>query len=135
MISEATKEDQLEIDALLINYFNIDHPISDPYARWLVYKEDIILGFINYSIIYERAELNYILVLLKFRRNNIASKLLETMLIELKQKNVKTITLEVNVNNTDAISFYKKYGFEIISVRKNYYQNEDAYLMLKEVGD
>ena len=39
------------------------------------------------------------------------------------------ITLEVAVNNEPAISLYKKFGFEIISTRKNYYDNVDAYLM------
>lgn len=136
MINVATKDDQVEINYLLKLYFNINSPIFDPYAKWLVYKDDnTIFGVINYSIIYERAELNYILVLPNYRRKNIASKLLENMLLDLKKNNVEMITLEVNINNINAISLYKKYGFKTVNVRKNYYKNEDAYLMLKEVGD
>jgi len=39
--------------------------------------------------------------------------------------------LEVRVSNESAQALYRKYGFEVVSRRKNYYRdnNEDAYLM------
>ena len=43
------------------------------------------------------------------------------------------ITLEVRVSNKVAIHIYEKYGFKTVTIRKNYYSNnEDALLMLKE---
>ncbi|WP_304179784.1 GNAT family N-acetyltransferase [Leptotrichia trevisanii] len=40
--------------------------------------------------------------------------------------------LEVNENNMKALKLYKKIGFEQISVRKNYYgNNENAIIMMK----
>ena len=40
--------------------------------------------------------------------------------------------LEVNENNIKALKLYKKIGFEQISVRKNYYgNNENAIIMMK----
>ena len=46
------------------------------------------------------------------------------------QESVKLVTLEVRKENIPAIELYKKFGFEIVTTRKNYYQNqEDAYLM------
>ena len=43
------------------------------------------------------------------------------------------ITLEVRKSNVVAIHIYEKYGFKTVTIRKNYYSNnEDAYLMLKE---
>jgi ribosomal-protein-alanine N-acetyltransferase len=42
----------------------------------------------------------------------------------------KHIMLEVNENNKPAINFYKKNGFKIISVRKDYYgSNQNAIIM------
>lgn len=43
------------------------------------------------------------------------------------------IMLEVRENNTGAIEFYKKNGFEQIATRKNYYTDtgEAAYIMVK----
>ena len=43
------------------------------------------------------------------------------------------ITLEVRKSNVVAIHIYEKYGFKTVTVRKNYYSNnEDALLMLRE---
>ena len=47
-------------------------------------------------------------------------------------RNGKKILLEVNENNEKAIKLYKKNGFEEISVRKNYYgNNQNAVIMMK----
>ena len=45
------------------------------------------------------------------------------------------MSLEVRVSNDKAISLYRKYGFETVALRKNYYEDnhEDAYLMIKQL--
>lgn len=44
--------------------------------------------------------------------------------------------LEVRVNNLNAINFYKKFGYRIIQIRKNYYlDGTDAYVMAKELKE
>ena len=51
-------------------------------------------------------------------------------------KRVRTITLEVRVSNENAIKFYKKHGFEIVTTKPHYYDNgEDAYYMMLEVKE
>ena len=52
---------------------------------------------------------------------------------DLKNNMVENFSLEVNVNNKVAIKFYLKNGFEIKTVRSNYYKDSDAYLMVLEV--
>ena len=59
--------------------------------------------------------------------------LLEKAEKDLINKRVSTITLEVNVNNFSAIKFYEKNEYKKINIRKHYYGNDDAYLMLKEL--
>ena len=44
---------------------------------------------------------------------------------------VKNITLEVNINNKNAILLYNSLGFKEATKRKGYYNGEDALLMLK----
>lgn len=92
-----------------------------------------IVAFISYVIFFERAELNYIFVSPNYRRLHIASVLMEHMLNECKQKQVSTVDLEVNSTNVHAINLYKKYDFEIINIRKKYYEGNDGYLMIKEI--
>ena len=107
---------------------------SNPYERMFCYKKNNkIIAFISYSIIYERAELNYIVVDEKYRGKGIAQKLLDFALDDLKNSMVENFSLEVNVNNKDAIKLYLKNGFEIKTVRSNYYKDSDAYLMVLEV--
>ena len=51
----------------------------------------------------------------------------------LKNKNIETVSLEVNTTNKVAIKFYEKHGFKIKSLRKKYYGKNDGYLMIKEL--
>lgn len=45
------------------------------------------------------------------------------------------MSLEVRKSNQKAIALYQKNGFDIQSIRRDYYQDnhEDAYLMTKEM--
>lgn len=49
-------------------------------------------------------------------------------------KGVRSITLEVDPNNERAIKLYLKAGFEVVGIRKKYYQGKkDAWLMRKQI--
>ena len=88
--------------------------------------DDTIVGFLDYSVIYDRLEVNYIFVKEKYRRQNIAYRLLSYII---NNYNYENITLEVNINNIKAINLYQKLGFKIIATRPNYYNGVDGYLM------
>ena len=64
----------------------------------------------------------------KYRKKNIGSNLLKE-LINNNRYLKQSIMLEVSTNNTPAINLYKKMGFQIINIRKKYYENGDAYVM------
>ena len=101
------------------------------YFTYIIDNEPV--AFINYYTMYERAELININVLDKYQNQKIASKLIEYMLEDCKNKSVKSITLEVKQTNEKAIHLYKKYGFNEIGIRKGYYQGIDGILMEKEL--
>ena len=68
------------------------------------------------------------------RGNNIGTLMLEEIIKIAKSKDMKSITLEVNVNNKIAINLYKKYDFKEVGVRPKYYNNiDDAIIMTKEI--
>lgn len=114
-----------------IKEFKIDYLNStSPFLKNYIYlNNDIPIGLISYSLIYDRIELEYIWTDEFYRRKGIASILMNKMLGE----RFSNITLEVNVNNINAINLYNKFGFKIVSVRKKYYGNDDAYLMIREM--
>ena len=104
---------------------------TNPFAHYLVYKiNNEIVGFLYYSEIYERIEINQIEVEEKYRRKKIASKLLQNICN--KEKN---ITLEVKIDNIPAINLYQKYHFKKVAIRKGYYQGIDGILMEKRAVD
>lgn len=64
-----------------------------------------------------------------FQNRGFAKKLLEYSFENLKDKD---FSLEVKVLNETAINLYKKFGFEIKKVLKDYYEECDGYLMYKK---
>ena len=90
------------------------------------YINDKIIGYLDYSVMYEKIEINYIFVIAEYRRKGFAYSLIKYVI---DKYNFENITLEVNVNNVSAINLYKKLGFKIVSTRKKYYDGIDGYLM------
>ncbi len=79
---------------------------------------------------YNNARIYSIAVAPKFRGNGIAEILMDKVLEFSYQNQIKSIFLEVSVNNNAAISLYKKKGFQEHSLKKNYYKDgSDAYSM------
>lgn len=130
MIKETNK---LETESFLKKYFPDYKITEDPFEKIYIYEEKNCIGLISISIIYERAEINYIVVKEEKRRKKIGTKLLKHVLNIMRTKNIKTVSLEVNTTNKAAINFYEKQGFKIESIRKKYYGKNDAYLMIKEL--
>ena len=90
------------------------------------YFDNEIVGFLDYSVMYEKIEINYIFVIEEYRKKGIAYNLIKYVIDNYDFEN---ITLEVNINNISAINLYKKLGFNIIGIRKKYYNGVDGYLM------
>lgn len=99
---------------------------NNPYGNYLILiEEDKITGYIYYSDIYERAEINQFEVKTTHRNCGKGNELLKH-LIEKLQKN---ITLEVKQTNASAIHLYEKNGFKKVAIRKGYYNGIDGILM------
>ena len=64
-----------------------------------------------------------------FQNKGLAKRLLEYSFEKLKDKD---FSLEVKISNEVAINLYKKFGFEIKKVLKDYYKDCDGYLMYKK---
>lgn len=99
------------------------------------YIDEILVGYIGFWYFDDNIDIINLAVSNEYKRQKIATKLFDSLLIYVKFLKPKTITLEVNVNNEKAVNLYKKLGFITLRVIKNYYSktNEDAYMMQKEV--
>lgn len=103
------------------------------YHRMEYVIDNKTVGYLEYDIMYEKMEIENIYVLENYRCMGIGSKLMEYLIKIANQNKIENITLEVRKSNNIAIKLYKKYGFNKIGIRHNYYENEDGILMEKKV--
>lgn len=121
-----------DIYDIIVDFFPDFKVSSNPFQDVIVYKiDDEIVGFIIYSVIYERTEIDYIAVREDYRGKGVSKELLDYFLSSLDR--CENVSLEVNCNNVRAINFYLKNGFKRVSVRKNYYDGSDGILMVKDL--
>lgn len=91
------------------------------------------VGYIGLSKISGEGYVTNIAVLPEYRRRGIGQKLIEYMINDCKEQ-LEFISLEVRVSNNAAVSLYKKFGFERVGLRKNFYTKptENAVIMTKK---
>lgn len=136
MIEELKNNDINTLENIFKEIFSKSNIIttknSNPFTNFFVLKrENEIIGFINFDLIYDRAELININIIDKYKGNGYGKMLLQFMIEDVKKK-AKNITLEVRKDNIIAINLYKSNGFKEKAIRKNYYGSVDAILMERE---
>lgn len=103
------------------------------------FQRGFIVAEINHKIIgfivgikteKQSARILMLAVLENYRRTKIGTKLLNKLIHEFINLNIKNIQLEVKTENQEAIDFYKKNGFRIIQTIQNFYQDgKEAHIM------
>nr|SVE89542.1 EOG090X0ED2 [Daphnia sinensis] len=105
----------------------------------LAYYNDIVVGAVCCRIdVLDGSRRLYIMTLgclAPYRKRGIGAKMLEHVLnyVE-KDGDFHSIFLHVQVNNQSAIDFYKKFGFEIVETKEQYYKRiepADAHVLMK----
>ena len=111
---------------MFVELLDLDYAIC-----FVAIENNEVAGYlIAYDVVFEMEIMN--IAVKKSKRNmKIASKLFDAVFEYAKSANIEKFTLEVRPSNMSAIALYKKLGFKIVGVRKNYYvnPNEDAILM------
>lgn len=139
MIRRADENDALELYNLEMLSFSNPYSLntiqndlnSDKVAVFVYVKNDSIVGYISIYYFMGEANLQKVVVAESYRRQGIATQLIECAIDFLKNQSIEKFYLEVNEHNAVAISVYEKLGFERISTRKNYYGSESAIIYEK----
>ncbi len=87
--------------------------------------------YYSYYDICGEANVNNLAVAENYRRKGVGAAMIEDLLHTAKSNNINAVTLEVNENNDAAIALYRKFGFEVEGVRRNFYGKESALIMWK----
>lgn len=112
----------------------LENELNNPLVWFRVLEIDNqVIGYIGGYFYLEDGEILNFLIDKSKQHQGYGTILFESILQEARQKGIKKVTLEVRESNSNAISFYTKFGFSKISIRKHYYQNGDnAIVMIKE---
>jgi len=107
--------------------------MREPDGFYVAEEDGHIVGYVISSVRGGKGNIISIAVIPEFRRKGIGSELMEESLNFLS-KRVDCVELQVKVSNIEAISFYRKLGFEEIGFISNYYPDgEDALVMYKKI--
>lgn len=95
-----------------------------------------IVGYAGMQCVLDEAYVTNIAVSGKYRLFGLGTRLTNTLLDFCKKGNFSFLSLEVRESNTDAISVYRKSGFEKTGLRKCFYDSpkEDAIIMTKVIN-
>ena len=114
---------------------SIASELENPLSLWLVAEEDgRVFGYVGSQTVLDESDMMNVAVDLGYRRRGIARALIEALIAALTQRGSRCLKLEVRVSNESARNLYESMGFQMLGLRKNYYQNpkEDALILGKE---
>lgn len=93
------------------------------------------IGYAGFWNVSGEGGITNIAVLPEYRRKEVGSSLMETIIKSASELGLTLLTLEVRKSNLAAQGLYKKYGFKVLGERKRYYSDngEDALIMTKKL--
>jgi len=111
----------------------VNNPQYTIHKIWAAKK---IVGFAVSLDMIDTLEVIRIGVFNSCKRHGYGQKLMQKIESQAWKLNKPNIFLEVRSKNEAAINLYKKLGFEVVTIRKNYYSNDmdDALVMRKRIG-
>lgn len=113
-----------------------DELTKNKMAIYIVAKKDNeIIGYGGMWHVINEGHITNVAVKKEYRGKGIGSRIIKAFIDIAKEKEMIGITLEVRVSNDIAKNLYKKNGFIMEGIRKEYYEDnkEDAIIMWKNL--
>ena len=114
---------------------SIASELQNDLALWMVaLSGDMVVGYVGSQTVCGETDMMNVAVHPDYRRKGIGGILIEQLIMELKQRESSSLTLEVRSSNEPGIALYEKLGFRQAGRRPNYYSypKEDALILRKE---
>ena len=97
-------------------------------TTWIIEESTVILGYCMIRIFCNQANIINMAIKSSHQREGLGSFLLSHVLNQLPMNS--SVFLEVKESNLSAINLYQRLGFKVINLRKNYYKNGRAALIM-----
>ena len=92
---------------------------------------NFVIGICVFQVVLDEAQINYFVVNQKFRKKGFGSFLMSYLIKKCEKLNLNKLLLEVSLSNVTAESFYSRFDFSTVGIRKNYYK-DGSHALLKE---
>ena len=92
---------------------------------------NLVIGICVFQVVLDEAQINYFVVNKKFREKGFGSYFMNYLIKKCEKLKIKKILLEVSQSNLIAESFYSRFDFYTVGIRKNYYK-DGSHALLKE---
>jgi len=91
-----------------------------------------VVGYLCANVIIDEGHILNLAVHQEFRGQGVASCMIREMIEIMKDNSCRSVFLEVRASNEGARTIYEKFGFTLLSTRKDYYISpvEDAVVMV-----
>ena len=112
--------------------------LSNNLAKYLVAKVDNkVVGYVGIWFVVDEGHITNVAVHEGYRGQKIGDQLIKELVQVCKDNKIVSMTLEVRASNVVAQNLYRKYGFKMAGIRKEYYSNnkEDAIIMWNDIKE
>ena len=139
--SMATGGDIPQLAAMELRYIEcpwspavLKETLRDELSHLYVLRDsDTIVGYGGFKMALDTAEIYNIVVHEAYRRKGYGKQIVAYLIDRAVELGAREIFLEVGEKNQAAIALYTECGFEIVSLRKNYYKSGGALVMKRLV--
>ena len=121
-----------------LNQFKYELEENEFSYMFVLEHEGVIIGYYGFWVMFDEVDITKVSIRKEFQGMHLSDVLMKDCFNRVNELSCVKINLEVRVDNVKAIGLYKKYRFEEVCVRKDYYgKGEDALMMCKgcEVSD
>ncbi len=123
-------EDRSYVEPWLRPHFEYELSVSSISKMMVLEKDDTLAGYVGIWLLPPELHITNITVAPEFRFRGLGTRLLEYVMNLAYELRIKQVTLEVRHNNMAALALYRKFGFEVKGMRKNYYAAEKAHALI-----
>ncbi len=95
----------------------------------VVERGELFCGFGGVVLVGEEAHIVTLAIEPAERERGVGSMLMVSLVEAAKTRGAQNLTLEVRRSNDAAQQLYRKFGFEEVGLRREYYRTEDALVM------
>ncbi|MDD0823779.1 ribosomal protein S18-alanine N-acetyltransferase [Mannheimia sp. AT1] len=99
---------------------------GEKYLNLKLVENEQIVAFAISQIVLDEATLFNIAVDPAFQHQGFGKRLLSELILQLQQKGIATLWLEVRESNIAAQRLYNSLGFNEVTIRKNYYPTPEG---------